>query len=408
MMEGGDMRDETLCLQNVRRSNEPFESLVVPVHRASTIVFPTVEAYQKRRAGIYDGYSYGLYGTPTSRALEVQLAKLEGASRSLVVQSGFAAIVVVTLACARTGQKVLFPDSAYETVRPFAATFLAGLGIQADYYDPMIGAGIAGLLSDDVALVWVESPGSVTMEVQDVAAIARAARAKGVRVAADNTWATPLRFKPLHHGVDYSVSAASKYLSGHSDVVMGCISVVDESLYRQLKDFSRFLGYGVSADECSLVLRGLETLAVRLDRSEASALVLARWLEGQAFVKEVRYPALPGSPGHAEWKRDFSGATGLFSVFLHDWTRAGLSAAVEALELFAIGASWGGAHSVVAVMDQPPTRTAATLDHLGPVLRFSIGLEHVDDLQSDIAKAMTDLSCLNPSSLQAPSNEASR
>jgi cystathionine beta-lyase len=390
------MRDETLCLQNVRRSAESFESLVVPVHRASTIVFPTVEAYQKRRADIYDGYSYGLYGTPTSRALEVQLARLEGASKTMVVQSGFAAIVVVTFSCVRTGQKVLFPDSAYETVRPFATTMLAGLGIEVEYYDPMLGNRITELLDDRVGLVWVESPGSVTMEVQDVAAIAKAARAKGVKVAADNTCATPLRFKPLHHGVDYSVSAISKYISGHSDVIMGCVSVVEDPLYRRLKDYSRFLGYGVSADECSLVLRGLETLAVRLDRAEASAAELARWLEAQPYVKAVRHPAFASNPGHAEWKRDFSGATGLFSVFLHDWTRPGLAAAVETFDLFAIGASWGGTHSVVAVMDQPPPRTATTLGHDGPMLRFSVGLEHVDDLRSDLEKGLSSLVRLDP------------
>ena len=173
---------------------------------------------------------------------------------------------------------------------------------------------------------------------------------------------------------------------------MGCVSVVEDSLYRRLKDHSRFLGYGVSADECSLVLRGLETLAVRLDRSEASALELARWLQAQPFVKEVRHPALETNPGHEFWKRDFSGATGLFSLFLQDWTREGLAAAVEALELFAIGASWGGAHSVIAVLDRAPPRTATHLDHEGPVLRLSIGLEHVDDLRADLAAAFAPLS----------------
>ena len=385
------MRDETLCLQNVRRTAAEFESLVTPVHRASTIVFKTVEAFQARRQGIYDGYSYGLYGTPTSRALEVQLAKLEGASKTLVLQSGFAAIVAVTLSCASAGQKVLFPDNAYETVRPFAETFLAGVGITAVFYDPMLGAAVSDLFTEDLALIWVESPGSVTMEVQDVDAIARAARARGVRVAADNTWATPLRFKPLNHGVDFSVGAASKYIGGHSDVVMGCVSVVDDGLYRRLKDFSRFLGYGVSADECSLVLRGLETLAVRLERSEASALALAQWFAQQPYVTEVRYPALVGNPGHDYWKQAFSGATGLFSVFMADWTREILAEAVESLELFAIGASWGGTHSVVAVMNRAPPRTATRLDHEGPVLRFSIGLEHLDDLRADLARGFSDM-----------------
>jgi cystathionine beta-lyase len=390
------MHDETLCLRNPPGDPAEFHSLVVPVHRASTVVFPTIEAYQQRREAIYDGYSYGLYGTPTSRALELRIASLEGAAKTLVVQSGFAAIVACTLACVGAGQTVLFPDNAYETLRPFAATFLAGLGVDAVFYDPMIGGGIGSLLTEDVRLVWVESPGSVTMEVQDVAAVVGAAHLHGVKVAADNTWATALRFKPLDHGVDFSVGAVSKYLNGHSDVVMGCISVRNEELYRRLKDFSRYLGYGVSPDECSLVLRGLETLAIRLDRSETSALALAHWFADQPFVTDVRHPALASNPGHQYWARDFTGATGLFSVFLRDEARDRLAQAVEAMQLFAIGASWGGTKSVVAVMDRMPPRTATTSAHTGPILRFSIGLEQVDDLKADLAQAMAKL--------QAPSS----
>nr|WP_295113745.1 cystathionine beta-lyase [uncultured Caulobacter sp.] len=385
------MHDETLCL---KRGDPPetFDSLVTPVHRASTIVFPTVAAYQARHETIYDGYSYGLYGTPTSRALELQLAGLERAAKSLVVQSGFAAIVVTTLACARSGQQVLFPDCAYDTVRPFAANFLGGLGVEAVFYDPLLGEGIESLLTDRTALVWVESPGSMTMEVQDIPAIAAAARRRGIKVAADNTWATPLRFKPLDHGVDFSMTAISKYINGHSDLIMGAVSVADEALYRRLKDFCRYLGYGVSADECSLALRGLETLAVRLDRCEASALTLARWLQSQPFVAEVRHPALASNPGHDIWRRDFSGATGVFSVLVHPWARNGLAEAIEGLEHFAIGASWGGVHSVVAVLDAPPPRTARPFEHDGPLLRFSIGLEHVDDLKADIEGSFSRLS----------------
>ncbi|MCI3132835.1 trans-sulfuration enzyme family protein [Phenylobacterium aquaticum] len=382
------MRDETLCLKGADDENAEFDSLVVPVHRASTVVFRTVEAYQRRREAIYDGYSYGLYGTPTSRALERRIALIEDAAKTLVLPSGFAAIVATTLACAASGQCVLFPDNAYDTVRPFALNFLAGLGIRAVFYDPMLGAAVGDLMTDDVSLVWVESPGSVTMEVQDVPAIVAAVHRRGAKVAADNTWATPLRFKPLQHGVDFSVCAVSKYLGGHSDVVMGCVSVADEALYRRLKDFSRYMGYGVSPDDCSLVLRGMETLAVRLDRSEANALALAGWLSEQAFVREVRHPALAGNPGHAVWRRDFAGATGVFSVFLHPWTRNNLARGVEALQLFAIGASWGGTRSLLAVLDGGPTRSATPLGHDGPILRFSIGLEHLDDLRADLIQGL--------------------
>ncbi|MCA1652799.1 MAG: PLP-dependent aspartate aminotransferase family protein [Sphingomicrobium sp.] len=382
-----DVRDATLCLKSLGEDGIDFTSLTVPVNRASTIVFPTVEEYQKRRQAIYDGYSYGLYGTPTSRALEHRIALIEGAARTLVLPSGFAAITLTTLACVQTGQRVLFPDSTYDTVRPFAEQFLAGLGICSSYYDPMIGAGIADLLEEDVALVWVESPGSMTLEVQDVPAIVQATHKRGIKVAADNTWATPLRFKPLAHQVDFSVYAISKYLGGHSDVVMGSISMSDPALYRRLKDFSRYMGYGVSADESSLVLRGIETLAIRLDRCEQTALRLARWVAEQSPVVEVRYPALPTNPGHYIWKRDFSGGTGLFSIFLAPWARPFLAEAVESLELFAIGASWGGTRSVVAVLDRPPVRTATVLAHEGPIIRLSIGLEDAEDLHADLARA---------------------
>lgn len=385
------MRDPTLCVTSGDGPAPPFASLSTPVHRASTVVFPTVAAYQGRRDEIYDGYSYGLYGTPTSRELEVRLARLEGAARTLALPSGFAAIALTTLAVVPPGGKVLFPDCIYDTVRPFAARFLESLGIASAYYDPLIGSAIGDLISPNVALVWVESPGSMTLEVQDVPAIVAAAHARGAKVAADNTWATPLRFKPLAHGVDFSVCALSKYVAGHSDVMMGAVSVADVETYRRLKDYSRYLGYGVSADEASLVLRGLETLAIRMDRAEASARQLSDWAAAQRWAAEVRFPPRPGSPGHEIWRRDFSGGAGLFSVFLHDWARPGLAPVVEALELFAIGASWGGTRSLVAVLDQPPLRTAAPLPHTGPVVRFSVGLEDPADLQADLAAAFQRL-----------------
>jgi len=389
------MHDDTLCLRSTKTPVNEFDSLVVPVHRASTIVFPTVEAYRQRRGEIYDGFAYGLYGTPTSRALEHRIASLEGGERALVLPSGFAAIVLTTLANVTAGQHVLFPDNAYDTVRPFAVNFLAGLGIRSTFYDPMIGAAIDALIKVDTALVWVESPGSVTLEVQDVPGIAAAAHARGIKVAADNTWATPLRFKPLAHGVDFSVCAVSKYLAGHSDVVMGSIAVRDDALYRRLKDFARFMGYGVSADECSLVLRGMETLAVRLDRSEHSALALANWLSEFESVVEVRHPALLSNPGHDFWKRDFAGASGLFSVYLDEAVRPVLSQAVEELEFFAIGASWGGTRSVIAILDQLPQRSEPTSTHDGPIIRLSIGLENLDDLQSDLSRAFKRFSAAN-------------
>lgn len=385
------MHDDTLCLPIRRASEAGFDSLGVPIHRASTITFSTVEEYQGRREAIYDGYSYGLYGTPTSRALEIRIAELERAERALVVPSGFAAIALTTLAAAQSGQCVLFPDNCYDTIRPFATEFLTRLGIRCTFYDPAIGGDIDQMLDENVALVWVESPGSVTLEVQDVPAIARAANARGILVAADNAWATPLRFRPLEHGCDLSVIPLSKYLNGHSDVIMGAIAVRDVALYRRLKDVSRYLGMGASSDDASLVLRGIETLSVRLDRSEQTALLLAQELQGRTSVVTVRHPALAHSPGHAIWKRDFSGSSGVFSVFLDPLVRPVLSSAIEGMELFAIGASWGGTRSVVAVLDRAPPRTAGSSPHEGPIVRFSIGLENASDLRTDIEKAFDQL-----------------
>ena len=285
------MNDETKCLK-VTVPEGKFASLSVPVHRASTIVFDSVAAYQARRSQMYDGYSYGLYGTPTSRTLEKAIANIEGADRAIVVSSGFAAITLVTLALSQAGKRVLFPDNVYDTVRPFADKLLSRYGVRPVYYDPLMGGRIAELLDADVSLVWLESPGSMTLEVQDMPAIAAACRARGIPTAADNTYATPLRCKPLDLGVDISVCAVSKYISGHSDLVMGSIALRDEARFRLLKDHARMLGQGVSADEASLALRGLETMAVRLERIERTTLSLLDFVISRPGVSEVRHPAL--------------------------------------------------------------------------------------------------------------------
>jgi cysteine-S-conjugate beta-lyase len=381
------MHDKTMCLRLDIAAAQGFQSLSFPVYRGSTIVFPTVEAYQRRREVFYEGYSYGLYGTPTSRTLESQIASLENGAKTVVVPSGLAAVVLTILSVAQAGDQILLPDNVYDPVRTVSDQFLSFLGIQAIYYDPLVGGSIAALLTERVKLVLVESPGSATMEIQDVAAIVAAAKENGTLVAADNTWATPLRFKPLDLGVDFSICAISKYLAGHSDVLMGSVSVRDETLYRRLRDVSRYLGYGVSPEDCGLVLRGIETLSVRLDRAETNALAIAKWFEGRREVISVLHPAFPSHPGHELWRRDFSGSSGLFSVILQPWTRPQIASVIEALEFYSIGASWGGTKSVVAVMDPLPVRTATKTAEAGPLIRFSIGLEHVDDLLLDLKKA---------------------
>lgn len=382
-------QDETNCLVNEGDAVNGFRSLVTPVYRASTVVFPTVEAYQNRQQDLLNGYWYGLYGTPTTRALEQRLSAIEGANHTILTPSGMAAIALITLAEVKPGQRVLFPDNVYDAVRFFAANYLQQMGITPQFYDPMAGGQIEDLLTEDVALVWVESPGSISLEVQDVPAIVSAARSRGIPIAADNTWATAMRFKPLHHGVHYSMNSASKYISGHSDVVIGAISVRDKELYTRLRQSARSLGYGVAADVASLVIRGLETLSVRLDQSERSALDLARWLTEHEAIETVLHPAFEGHEGHAVWKRDFLGATGVFSMVLAPWAEPFVARAVESLKLIKIGASWGGTHSVIAVYNGLPNRTVAPWSRKGAILRLSIGLENVDDLKKDLSAALS-------------------
>lgn len=390
------LSDETTCLTtaDISEIDSGFGSLVTPIHRASTVVFPTVEAYRNRHKDVLTGYSYGLYGTPTTRELEIRISKLEQAERTLLTPSGMAAVALVTLTEAKPGKVVLFPDTVYEAVRHFASTILDRMNIRTVFYDPLIAAGIEGILSEQVVLVWVESPGSLTFEIQDVAAIAKVAHDRGIKVAADNTWATALRFKPLKQRVDYCVNSLSKYISGHSDVVMGAISVKDEQLYVGLRHTARGLGYGVTADAASLVLRGIETLAPRLDRSEASALYLANWLSGQPYVKDVLHPAMESHPGHDVWKRDFSGSTGLFSIVLAPEVSRLIPQTIESLSIFKLGASWGGTHSVISVFDPPLTRTVVPWTKKGVIVRLSIGLENVEDLKRDLDQALGTLARL--------------
>ncbi|GAA2876668.1 cystathionine beta-lyase [Aminobacter niigataensis] len=377
------MRDETRLLHTAV-DEQPFNALTPAVHRGSTIVFPTVESFLARHTQFYDGYSYGLYGHPASRNLATQIAALEGGARSLIVPSGMAAIMVTNLALLRAGDHVLLPDAVYGPSRSSAEKFMSGLGVDATFYDPLIGAGITALMRPNTKLVWVELPASFTMEVQDLPAIAKAAHAHGALVAADGTWASPLGFKALHHGADIAVQALSKHIGGHSDLLLGSATVASEELYRRIKDASRFLGLGVSPDDCFLALRGLGTLAARLERQSTAALKIAERIAEHPSVARVLYPPLPGDPGHAIWQRDFRGASGVFSVVLQPRDDRHLSTFIEQLRLFRIGASWGGLHSLVAPVQLEGARTVSPWREEGPLVRFSIGLEHPDDLLEDI------------------------
>jgi cystathionine beta-lyase len=385
------MRDLTTCVNPPAVSEEGYASLTTPTHRASTIVYPDAAAFAKRQQRGPDGYTYGLHGTPTTRTLEAQITALQGGARTLVVPSGQAAVSIVLLAVLKPGDKVLIPDNVYPPVLSFCADYLAPRGIAHALYDPMAGAGIADHIDAATKLVWIESPGSGTMEVQDVAAIARAAKAKGVLVGCDNTWATPLLFKPLEHGVDFVSEALTKYVGGHSDLLLGSITVGTLAHRDLVKGVTRALGIGVSPDECALALRGIQTMGVRLAHVGRVAEAFARRLADAAPVARVLHPALPTCPGHEFFKRDFKGASGLFSVVLKPGYEAALDKAMTDLKLFKIGASWGGTHSLAVPMAIDRKLGGAFGKGKGTILRFSIGLEDEQDLWADLSAMMATL-----------------
>lgn len=356
-----------------------------PVVRASTVLFPDAATLEQRA----QRYTYGTRGTPTSDALCSAIDELEGSAGTVAVPSGLAAVTLPLLAFLSAGDHVLIVDSVYGPTRHFANTMLARLGIEVEYYDPSIGAGIAALLRPNTRVVWTESPGSNTFEIQDIPAIAEAAHKAGAIVMMDNTWATPLLFRPLDHGVDISVHAATKFPAGHSDVLLGTVSA-NEACWPKLREAFVTLGIPSSSDDCYQVLRGLRTMGVRLERHGESALTVARWLAGQNEVAEVLHPALESFPGHALWKRDFKGSSSLFSFVLAGGGKREAHAFLDALELFGLGFSWGGYESL-AVPVYLGDRTISRRDYAGPVIRLHIGLEDVEDIIDDLKKGFAAL-----------------
>jgi cystathionine beta-lyase len=355
-----------------------------PVARASTILFESLAdldaAIRDPDAGLY----YGRRGTQTHWALEDALTALEpGAAGTKLFPSGVAAIATSLLACLKAGDEVLVTDSAYEPSRTFADSLLGPLGITTRYYDPCCGAGIADVISARTRAILLESPGSLSFEIQDLPAITAVARTRGITTIIDNTWATPLRLQPLALGVDISIQALTKYVAGHSDLLMGSATATP-ALWPRLKAASYRLGHHVGADDCALVLRGLRTLGVRLDRHEQSALTIARWLEEHPAVDRVWHPALPSHPQHALFQRDFTGATGLFAMVLKQGSRPHTAALIDGLQHFGIGFSWGGFESLVLPVELDRIRTATHMALPGPIIRLSIGLEDVGDLIADL------------------------
>ncbi len=388
------MRDKTLCVKHPEVSHEGFASLATPTYRASTIVFDSAEAYAKRSQRGPDGYTYGLHGTPTSRTLEASITALEQGLRTVLVPSGQAAITVVFLSVLMPGDTVLIPDTAYPPVAGFCENYLKPRGIGYRIYDPMIGSGIEALIDDTVKLIWTESPGSTTMEIQDIPAIVAVAKARDILTGCDNTWATPLYFKPLAFGMDFSSMALTKYVGGHSDLLMGSIAVKDIALHRKLKDTMRMIGIGVSPDDCALALRGMETMGVRLAHSGRVATDFARRIASLVPQGLVLHPVLPESVGHEYWKRDFTGSSGVFSVVIPPHAEDALPDLLTAAKAFSIGASWGGTHSLLA----PMTITRATSGdfHSGTILRISVGLEDENDLWADLEPIVEAIAAKEP------------
>lgn len=378
------MHDLTRCVHHPAVNTEGYASLAVATHRASTIVYPDAETFSQRKYRGFDGYTYGLHGTPTTRTLEAQLSELHGGVRTVLVPSGQAAVTVVMLSFLLPGDRVLIPDHVYPPVRSFCEEYLKPRGIDYGVYDPLIGAGIGELIDERTKLVWVESPGSGTMEVQDVPAIVKAAKAKGALVGCDNTWATPLLFKPLAHGADFACEALTKYVGGHSDLLLGSITVADIALRQKMKETLRGLGVGVSPDECALALRGIETMGIRVAHMGRVSEDFAKRLTRSLAIDHVLHPALPSCPGHEFWARDMKRSSGVFSIVLKPGVEANLDAALTALKIFAIGASWGGTRSLIAPMAVKGDRTVKPWTHEGTVLRISIGLEDPDDLWADL------------------------
>ncbi|HEX7682229.1 MAG TPA: cystathionine beta-lyase [Trinickia sp.] len=366
-----------------------FGSFSTPVMRASTVVFPDLSAVRAADWRNDAQWRYGLHATPTSATLMQQLARIEGGKHALLQPSGLSAISNVYFGIVKAGDDVLIPDNAYSPNREHGNWLAHDFGVSVRFYDPMIGAGIADMIRPNTRLIWIEAPGSVTMEVPDVPAIAAAARAHDVVTAIDNTYSAGLAFRPLEHGVDISVQALTKYQSGGSDVLMGATITADDELHAALKRARMRMGIGVSVDDCSLVLRSLPSMKARFDAHDRSALALAHWLKARPEISAVLHPALPDCPGHAQFMRDFTGAGGLFSVVFDErFSPAQVDAFVEALDLFAIGWSWGGAHSLAMPYDVASMRSASQWPHRGTLVRFYVGLEEEPDLRADIERAM--------------------
>jgi len=373
----------------VTAGREPFAYhgfVNTPIFRGSTVLYPSADDFMGRKAR----YTYGTRGTPTMDALETAWSELSGAAGTVLVPSGLAAISVALLSCLRAGDHLLVTDTVYRPTRNFCDGMLKRFGVETTYYDPLAGDGIAALMRPNTRAVFAESPGSQSFEMQDIPAIAEVAHSRDAIVLIDNTWATPLYFPPHAHGADIAIEAGTKYLSGHSDLLMGLVSA-NERCWKPLRETFDSMAICAGPEDVFLALRGLRTMGIRLGHHQESGLRVARWLEARPEVLRVLHPALESHPGHALWKRDYTGASGLFSIVLKPAPRAAVAAFIDALQLFGIGASWGGFESLVIPFDCADYRSATGWNPGGPCLRLHIGLEDVSDLIADLERGFAAL-----------------
>ena len=375
----GRLGERTRLVQAGRDPSAQHGFVNTPIYRGSTVLYPTADDLLHRRGR----YVYGTAGTPTTEALERAWTELTGAAGTVLTPSGLAAVSLALLSCLKSGDHLLMTDSVYRPTRVFCDTVLRRFGVETTYYDPLVGADVAALMRPNTAAVFTESPGSQSFEMQDVPAIAEAAHARGAVVVMDNTWATPLFFSPHERGVDLAVEAGTKYLSGGSDLLLGLVSA-NERCWRRLRATFDAMAVCAGPEDVFLALRGLRSLSLRLKEHERQALDLARWLAQRPEVDRVLHPALAGDPGHAVWRRDFKGSTGLFSAILKPASNEAVAAMLDGLELFGMGFSWGGFESLVIPFDCATYRSATTWKPGGPALRFHVGFEDLDDLKADL------------------------
>ena len=369
------------------RAPQGFRSLADPTYRGSTILFEDAASPSDNWDQYEAGYTYGLYGTPTTLELASRICELESGYRTIITPGGQSAIALVNLAFLKAGDHILIPESIYGPNRKLANTLLSRFGVEHGYYPPTAGQDIRAHFKPNTRLVWCESPGSITLEVQDVPAIAEAAHARGALVVIDNTWSAGVYFDALAHGADITLQALTKYAGGHSDLLLGSVTVREESAWKALGAAQQVLGFAASPDDCALVLRGLKTLAVRLSTIEESALRIARWLAQRPEIEQVLHPALNSCPGHSIWQRDFTGSSGVFSiVFKERIGKEQVQGFVDALRLFKIGYSWGGVTSLAVAYDLSGWKGRPAYGHR--IVRLNIGLEDGADLLEDLEQAL--------------------